>query len=273
MSFLVVLGLAPLLLGVSLPTGLCGQGRPHLVLATKDGSITAELFEAAAPHTLRRLADLIKEEHLDSARGVKASGDSAGKAVTFDYTHAHVEIYTGLLKPEAFFENELDAEALKLDVDRVGDAGKAMDIFQREIVPAFNRVKKSGNLNPRLRDWMTRWRAAGDAGFLVGASRKEINEAQGYVYAKGLDSRPVTKGALILQPDSPTRAKARLGIALSDLPTRLGRQMVIGRVVGGLDLADDISIRPLAVPAGMRSIDHAPRDPVVIESLRLDCRE
>jgi len=272
--YLAVLGLAPLLLGSPGSTSLCGKGRPYLVLDTKDGSIAAELFEAAAPGTLRRLADLIQDPHFQSARrGSIGVGDTGGKALTLDYTRPHIEIYTARLDPEVFFENEIAVEPLGIDADRVPDPGRATDILQREIVPAFNRVKKGGNPNPRLQEWMTRWRASQDATFLVGVSRKEINEALGYVYSKGLDSRPVTKGALTLQADSPTRARARLGIALSDLPTRLGRQMVIGRVVEGLDLADAISTRPLAVPAGMRSLDYAPRDPVAIESVRLDCRE
>jgi hypothetical protein len=140
-------------------------------------------------------------------------------------------------------------------------------------VPAVNRTKRKGDTDARLEDWMTKWRATDNASFLVGKSRKEINEALGYPYSKGLDSRPVTKGSLTLQPESPGRASARLGIALSDLPIRLGRQMVIGRVTSGLELADDISIRALAVPPGMRSLDFKPKDPVAVGSVQLLCRE
>jgi cyclophilin family peptidyl-prolyl cis-trans isomerase len=235
------------------------------VLTTKDGPITAELFEAAAPKTLRRLAELV--EATRSAPASKAA------PLTFDYAHPHIEIYASPLGQDVLFENEIDAEALGLDRDRVKDGGQAGDIIQREVVPAINRVKRSGTADARLQDWMAKWRATENASFLVGVSRKEINEALGYPYCKGLDSRPVTKGALSLQPESPGRARARLGIALSDLPTRLGRQMVIGRVVSGLDLADQISIRPLAVSPGMRSLDFKPKDPVVVGSVQLQCRE
>jgi hypothetical protein len=48
---------------------------------------------------------------------------------------------------------------------------------------------------------------------------------------------------------------------------------VIGRVVEGLDLADDISTRPLDVPPGMKSLDFAPKDPVSIRALNLECRQ
>ncbi len=243
---------------------LCGIGRPYLAIATKDGSIAAELFEAAAPKTLRRLADLLATR---SAAAPKAA------PLTIDYAHPHIEIYASPLGEGVVFENEIDAEALGLDRDLVKEGGQASDIIQREVVPAINRSKRGGTADPRLQDWMNKWRATESASFLVGVSRKEINEALGYPYVKGLDSRPVTKGSLTLQPDSPGRARARLGIALSDLSTRLGRQMVIGRVTSGLDLADDISIRALAVPAGMRSLDFKPKDPVVVGSVQLLCRE
>jgi hypothetical protein len=49
--------------------------------------------------------------------------------------------------------------------------------------------------------------------------------------------------------------------------------MVIGRVVSGLDLADAISIRPLDVPPGMRSLDFKPKDALVVGSVQLQCRE
>lgn len=243
--------------------GLCAAGRPHLVLSTKEGPITAELFEAAAPQTLRRLAELVEA----TAAAPKAA------PLAFDYTHPHIEIYASPLGQDVLFENEIDAQALGLDRDRVKDGGQAGDIIQHEVVPALNRVKRSGTADARLQDWMAKWRATENASFLVGVSRQEINEALGYPYRKGLDSRPVTKGSLTLQPASPGRARARLGIALSDLPTRLGRQMVIGRVIGGLSLADEISIRPLAVPPGMRSLDFKPKDPVAVGSVQLLCRE
>lgn len=251
---------------------LCGTGRPHLVMATKDGAITAELFEDAAPKTVRELAGLIKGLRSPASDAPPAAEGAAPRPVAFDYTHPHIEIYTTPLRAGMVFKNEIDADALGLDKDRVPDAGRAMDIVQRELVPAINKVKKGGTVHPRLRDWMLKWRAAQDPSFLVGASRKDINEALGYPYTAGLASRPVAKGALTLKVERTGYANTRLGIALSDLPTRVGRQVVIGRLVSGLDLADQISIRPLSVPPGMKSLDYAPRDPVVIHSLQIQCR-
>jgi cyclophilin family peptidyl-prolyl cis-trans isomerase len=268
LELLLILQVALLTREIPVPRGeLCAEGgRPHLVFVTDEGSITAELFEGAAPRTIRRMAELIRSP-IDS--------DPPGGNLTFNYTRPRIEIITSRLHPGEMvvFENELDAEALGLHEDRIENAAEAMDVLQRELVPAFNQGKRTGVVHPRLGQWMAMWQMTMNTEFLVGVSRKEINEASGYVYTKGLDSRPVTKGALTLKPDSPTRSTARLGIALQDLPTRLGRQMVIGRVIEGLELADAISIRPLDAPPGTRSLDYAPRDPVVIVSVRVVCRE
>jgi cyclophilin family peptidyl-prolyl cis-trans isomerase len=269
---LTPLPLALLLLAARSAPGPCDSGRPHLVLSTPQGAIVAELFEAAAPRTVGGLAGLVEARRSAPSAGSGPSKAGGPGPLVFDYTQPHVEIYTARLDASTSFESELDAEALGLHEDRIRDPGRAMDVLQRELIPAFNKVKKGGRLDPRLAAWMGRWRETSDPAFLVGASRKEVNEALGYVYTRGLDSKPVTKGSITLQPESPARAKARLGIALSDLPTRLGRQMVVGRVVQGLDLADEISTRPLAVPEGMRSLDWAPREPVAIRDVRLECR-
>jgi cyclophilin family peptidyl-prolyl cis-trans isomerase len=264
LGVLLALGVASTLSGPTGSGGLCaGSESSYLVFVTDEGSIVAELYESAAPRTLRQLADLIRNP------------EPAASSLTFNYTHAHIEIYAEPLrsKESLLLPNEIDAEALGLDQVRISDAGEAMDVFQQELIPAYNRVKGGGKFHPKLREWMTKWRETMDASFLVGASRKEILEAMGYVYTERLDSRPVTKGALTLEPDSPTHAVARFGIALSDLPTRLGRQMVIGRIVEGLELSDNISTRPLDVPPGVRSLDYAPKDPIVIRSLRLECRK
>ena len=270
-----MLGLIPLLAGVLGAGGVCPEGKPRLVLATAEGSITADLFEAAAPRTLKRLAELFADPRFASSpERTRASGDPPPEPVTFDYTHPHVEIYTSILDKTLFLDNEIDAAALGLDRDRIADAGKATDVIQREVVPAVNKIKRGrAPDDARLEEWMGKWRASGTADFLVGVSRQEINEALGYVYTKGLESRPVTKGALVLQPDSPKRARARLGIALSNMPTQLGRQMVIGQVVSGFPLADSISIRPLDVPEGMKSLDFKPRSPMVVRSVQVVCHD
>ncbi len=251
-----------------------GGAAAHLVLATGRGPIVARLHEAAAPQAVRRLAGLAKgsDPHLSAGQDTApAAGYYDG--LTFIHTQPHIEIVTDVRESgePVEIDAELDAVALGLDRRRIGDAGEAMDIAQRELSTTYKRLLKSGQVPPRLQQWMDKLYSTHDAAFLVGVSHQEINEALGYVYQEGLESRPVTRGALMLKPLSPSVASARLSIALVDLPQRTGRWVVVGRVVEGLETAQEISVQPLADPGVVRS-RHRPANPVRIDSLRLECR-
>jgi hypothetical protein len=70
----------------------------------------------------------------------------------------------------------------------------------------------------------------------------------------------------MLQPVSPTSASARLSILLADIPERTGKWMVIGRVTRGIDVAQEISVRPRIKD---RRFQYQPVEPVVIERVLL----
>ena len=119
---------------------------------------------------------------------------------------------------------------------------------------------------------MEKWKKAYNPDFLIGVSKKEINAAQGYIYKTGLDSKPVTRGAVVLKPVAPHIASTRLSIILQDMPNQTGKWMVIGRVIEGLDLADTISIQPQVTPRHVKPRVHAPLNPTVIDSIKFSCR-
>lgn len=237
---------------------LCPAGAPHLLLTTSLGTILAEIAEQAVPQTARGLADLVRSGYYDGLR--------------FEHTKPHVEIVTGQRAEEdsPLFPVEIDAGALGLDQQRIESAGEAMDTLQRELLKAFRDTGKKA-AHPQLAAWLEAWYQDYDPNFLIGASRREINEALGYVYRDGLASLPVTEGALMLRPHSPREATPRLSIALQEIPQRTGRWMVVGRIVRGLDVAQEISLRPLARPPDARD-RYTPLAPILIESLRFVCR-
>jgi cyclophilin family peptidyl-prolyl cis-trans isomerase len=243
------------------PKSLCPPGQsPWLAISVAEGAIVAELFDSAAPEAVRRVAELVSTGYYDG--------------LTFNYTKPHFEIITAERKAEdqLLIEKELDAVALGLDKITVESVDRAMDIFQFEIFPAFTDSKKQPT-TPRMKEWLEEWEQSTKADFLLGVSRQEINEALGYIYKGGYESRPVTKGAVALKPASRTHSTARINIVLSHQPERTGQLVVIGQVVERLDLADEISIRPLDVPPGFRSYDFRPLNPVVIETVRFECRQ
>ena len=272
-SLALVLALRPAWAFAEAP---CAEGSPHLVMETTRGTMVVRLLEDAAPGAVRRLARLAEgpvfaEEIFAGQDEVPRVGYWDG--LHFGHTQPHVEIITDVRPPGDLveIETELDAVPLGLDEQRVADPGEAMDIAQFELVPTYKGRLRSGKIHPRLREWVDRLHRSHDAGFLVDVSRQEINEALGYVYQEGLASEPVTRGAVLLHPLSPRWASARLSIVLANIPQRTGRSMVVGRVVEGLAVAQEISVQPLADPALVRS-RYRPVDPVRIETVRLDCR-
>jgi len=277
--------------------------QPTLILETELGTIQIDLFEDAAPGPVRTLARLTRGPLFDPAllsSGLTTppdgkppdatpqdapSAESAAVAeptepdevagfydgLVFDFTRPHVELATSTRAPSSSFtvDNELDAEALGLDRAVIEDRAQAMTVLQRELLPDFIRNKKNGTITPRLRTWLDRWSAHHSPDFLVGASRRQVNEALGFVYHSGLASRPPDRGAVALWPASPTRATLRLTIFLTDLPQRSGQWMVIGRVSRGLDVAEAISSQPLDEQAGLD--DYKPVDPVRIVRATFAC--
>ena len=244
---------------------------PYLVLSTSVGRIVVELHEGAAPVAVGLIADLV--------RGPTASEPDTGEGapsgyydgLDFDHCKPHIEIRTSIRDPQESprLPIQLDAQALGLDDTKITDTAEAMSVLQNELLAANQVAKKSGRTNTILQGWMDQWYETHDAGFLVGEPYEHVNRALGYVYEEGLDSRPVTAGSVTLVPVSPREASARMSIALTDMPGRTGRWMVIGEVVKGFELARTISQGPLTPE---KALKYRPLKPVVIERAEIECR-
>jgi cyclophilin family peptidyl-prolyl cis-trans isomerase len=248
-------GLAALSILSSVP----GRGQPRLRIETQLGAISVELLVDAAPRSVAELSALVRE-------GLPYAG------ATFSYTRPHQEVRLKTTRPagaEALsIPTQLDAAALGLEGERVESRGQAMDVLQRELIDAFARGGKQREPGSPLSHWLDTWYRTRDAGFLVGTSRRAINEALGHRYESGLASRAPLRGMVALQPASPTRSSLDLAFLLNDMPIRKGRWMVIGRVTEGLDVVEAISRRPrVPGPRGFRGFE--PADPVEAVSLNL----
>jgi cyclophilin family peptidyl-prolyl cis-trans isomerase len=273
------------LLGVSLQTALpASDGMPAgpsprlatpagpcLRLETPAGALVLALSRAAAPQAVAALEKLARGpilnlDALPRPEAAHASGYFDGLA--FDYARPNLEIRLPSRVPAAAFrvEAELDAAALGLDRELVADRGKAMDLMQMELLPALKHPSSERRPTPALEAWAARFEIDHDPSFLVGRSRRELLEAVGYRFRTGLASLPATRGAVALVPASPTEAQLTLAVLLADHPLRTGRWVVVGRVASGLDVADSIAERPLAVPALK---DYRPLTPVAIQRAEL----
>lgn len=247
---------------------------PHIVAITTEGVIVVELLPAAAPAAVERLVRLVQGPVFDpEITGVGPHTETVGyyDGLQFDLASPGTSLATAVRPPAdaILFETEVDNAALGLEQRKVADLAEAMQIWQLELFPAQARAPSNEAMHPRLRRWLELWATTFSADFLVGASRAEINEALGYRSKDGLDSRPVTRGSVSLEPLSPRWSTPRLVIALEDLPRLDGRRMVVGQVRQGLELADRIADRPLTPNKAARN---RPLDPVTILEARIECR-
>ena len=144
-----------------------------------------------------------------------------------------------------------------------------MFVWQHELLPYQTKLPDDSLVPPTLMEWLKTWSTTFDAGFLIGVSRKEINEVLGYSYRSGLESRPVTRGAVSLEPFSPRWSTPRLTIALKRIPSQDGRRMVIGHVAEGLEIADRISAGRLSPH---KAVQYRLLVPIKIFKARVECR-
>ena len=88
-----------------------------------------------------------------------------------------------------------------------------------------------------------------------------LYELEGFDYQNQFPTRGITRGTLALANDGPNRNGSEFFIALADSEWLSGRYTVIGQVVEGLEVADDI---------GATAIDPLGFDPrsTVIYSIR-----
>lgn len=241
---------------------------PCLRLETAEGAILIELAPDAAPAAVAAIGRLARGPIYDAAvlpNPDAAQGTGYFDGQPFDFAKPKLELRLAGRAPAAAFavSAELDAAAVGLDEQLVADAGEAMDRLQMELLPARKRPTSERRATPRLEEWAERLEQGGyDPSFLVGTSRKELLEAIGYRFTDGLATRPAVRGAVALVPSSPTEATMTLAILLADHPRRTGRWVVVGHVVSGLELADEIASRPLA---SVETRNYRPLVPVTVE--------
>ncbi len=247
---------------------------PYLVLKTVAGSIEIELFPEAAPEAVKRLVRLVRgpvfeSEVLRDGPRNKIVGYYDG--LEFDEAYPHTSLATSARQPgdTILIRTQIDADALGLNERRIATAPEATSVWQFELYPYRAGIASDELLHPRMREWLKEWKVSFTADFLVGVSRKDINEALGLSYESGLKSRHVVRGSVSLEPFDAKWSTPRLMIALTDFPKFDGRHMVVGRVVSGLDLADSISARPLNP---VRAVRNRPLVPVKISSASVVCR-
>lgn len=248
------------------------SGSPHLVLETARGLIRIAVRQEAAPSAVARLFELVPGPVFNETL---FPGNQVGyyDGLVFGYIRASHEIRTSERAPDGLVTvpNEIDAVALGLNEDVVENVDEAMDVMQTELLKAYTNTKGGRSRTAKLNEWLGLWYQDLQPDFLIGESRKTINEALGYQYQEGLASLPVTRGSVALVPVSPRESTLKLSIALTDFTDRSGRSMVIGVVVEGMEIAEEISRQPLRDPMTAKTKEYKPLEPVIIARGHLEC--
>jgi len=229
-----------------------------LRMVLDEGEIIIALDHAAAPDTIRTILDLI-----DSSAQSDEGAGGYYDGLTLDHTWPHIEIGTGVRKDRTVvIPQEIDAGSLGLDTEKITKSGTAMNLWQFEFAEANERWKAEGSRPKQFEEWFQIFSETNSVDFLMEVSRQEINEVLGYRYVSDRQSLPARRGFVYLKPISTTENSPALRILLTDRPQLDGRVTVIGRVVEGLELAQELSVTELKMFRS-RPI-YEPVDPVVI---------
>jgi cyclophilin family peptidyl-prolyl cis-trans isomerase len=238
----------------------CGN-RIGLRMVLDEGEIVIELDPAAAPDTIRTILALIEPQP-------QPEGETRGyyDGLTLSHTWPHIEVGTGVRPGESVaIPQEIDAASLGLDTEKITESSTAMNLWQFEFAEANERWKSEGSRPKQFEEWFRIFIETNSVDFLMEVSKKEINEVLGYRYVSDRRSLRARRGYVYLKPRSTVENSPALRILLTDRPQLDGRVTVVGRVVKGLELAQQLSVCELKTFRN-RPI-YEPVDPVVIRRM------
>ncbi len=249
--------------------GSFGSGQtPALEIRTILGNIEIELDERAAPEAVRWIERLVRGPVFDREL---TEGNPFFKQFSYydglEFFRAlrGTEVVTALRPPRHAIvtETRIDASALGLDRPFTDDGAEAMKAWQHTILPHYLNAGTEEEIHPRLVKWVQENAKSHTVDFLLKASVRQVNEVLGYRYVKGLLSRPVERGSVSLVPLNPRWSTPALHFSLRDRPDLTGKWMVVGHVVKGMDVIDQLSALRLT-PA--KTLSFRPLVPILISS-------
>ncbi len=258
------------------PKKAAPKANPRAVIKTSMGSITIELFQDAAPETIRTFLGLAEGSgtftDIRNKKQVTISKpfyDGLGfhRVISGFMLQGGCPSGNGTGNPGFMFKDEMDAEALGLHKQTVIQAGRVhawvaglgRQYWQQSVLlPVIRKLKIDPaklNTSKELQQKMQ--------STLETMTLKELYELQGYRYTKGLASRKPKKGSLALANAGPNTNGSQFFINLGPTPHLTGRHTVFAQVVEGMDVVEAIGKVPVNKMAGNKPIK-----PVTILSIR-----
>jgi cyclophilin family peptidyl-prolyl cis-trans isomerase len=221
---------------------------PIAVIETSKGTITVELYRHAAPNTVGNFISL--------ARGEKEFTDADGKpakrpyydGLIFHRVIPNFMIQGGDIKgngtggPGYQFADEINAKALGLDKIKVSSSPMAMQEVQQvarnEVFKKLN-IKSQADLNAKMKQAEALF--AAEQAKWKDKSLEELYTARGITFTPNLESESNTKGSLSMANAGPNTNGSQFFISVVDNTYLDGKHTVFGRVLAGLEVAEQIT--------------------------------
>jgi cyclophilin family peptidyl-prolyl cis-trans isomerase len=226
------------------------QDNPLLLLSSSQGPIYIELLPDEAPQNVERFLSLAagEVEFVDSVANSRFTpryydGMRFHRVLPGFVIQAGSPNYHPLGSPDQLLDDEINAFSLGLDrlpilaedgsVNPVLNVGSQAQFGERVLshVYAGMGIDTVAELESRQSDVVQNLREL---------TVMRLYEQEGYEYQNEFTTRGISRGTVALANDGPNRNGPEFFIALDDLAWLNGRYTVIGRVVEGMDVADQI---------------------------------
>ena len=231
------------------------SSNPLMLVSTSAGPIYIEMLPAEAPENVARFIEftvgevpLTETDSTLTANPRYDNGSQFHRVIPNFIIQAGSPEHNAHGRPRDYLADEINASALGLDrLPVILQAGKINPILNTNSQQEFaSRVleplyRQLGIDTPEQLE--TEESAIIDA--LQSLTVMRLYEYEGYRYQSRYPTRAITRGIVALANDGPNRNGPEFFISLIDAPWLDGRYTVIGRVVEGMETADDIGDKPV----------------------------
>ena len=231
------------------------SSNPLMLVSTSAGPIYIEMLPAEAPENVARFIEftvgevpLTETDSTLTANPRYYNGSQFHRVIPNFIIQAGSPEHNAHGRPRDYLADEINASALGLDrlpvilqageVNPILNTDSQQEFASRVLEPLYRQL---GIDSPEQLE--TEESAIIDA--LQSLTVMRLYEYEGYRYQNRYPTRAITRGIVALANDGPNRNGPEFFISLSDAPWLDGRYTVIGRVVEGMETADDIGDKPV----------------------------
>jgi len=228
---------------------------PLMLVSTSAGPIYIEMLPAEAPKNVARFIEfavgevpLIETDSTPTASPRYYNGTRFHRVIPNFIIQAGSPEHHVQDHPQSYLADEINASALGLDrlpvilqageINPILNTGSQQEFARRVLEPLYRQLGIDSQEQLEIEE-----STIIDA--LQSLTVMRLYEHEGYRYQERYPTRSITRGIVALANDGPNRNGPEFFITLSDAPWLDGRYTVVGRVVEGMETADNIGDKPI----------------------------